>query len=522
MTLLEEIAAKLGAMPEAEKKAVIADAVAATADLRWVPNPGPQTDAYFCEADELFYGGSAGGGKSDLLIGLSLTQHHDSLILRRTASDAKDLAKRGRAIAGPGHGFNGTERIIRQDGRQVWFGGCPNEDDKEKFKGRAKDFYGFDEIADFTESQFRFIKNWNRSTLPDQRCRVVCTGNPATRPEGLWINKYWAPWLDPRHPNPAKPGELRWFIRGEDDRDQEVEGPGQYTVGGVVVRARSRTFIQARLDDNPDLKKTDYGAALDSLPAELRASYRDGNFQAALKDEPWQLFPASWVLDAMQRWRPDGWKTFNMTALACDAAGGGADAAEIAFRHGDWFGPIETEKGPQTEDGNFMAGRIVAVRRHDCTVIVDCSGGYGGSYCLRLSDNRIVAIKYKGGNTSFAKTKDRAGLGFLNKRAETYWRLREALDPSQEGGSSIALPPDDELKADLLATHYEVRGNIIRVEPKEDIKKRIGRSPGKGDAVAMCHSEGDAAVRRSLFGGRGGPGLQTQANVGYAHMKKRR
>jgi hypothetical protein len=41
---------------------------------------------------------------------------------------------------------------------------------------------------------------------------------------------------------------------------------------------------------------------------------------------------------------------------------------------------------------------------------------------------------------------------FANKRAEAYWRFREALDPDQEGGSIIALPPDDELKADLCAS----------------------------------------------------------------------
>ena len=39
--------------------------------MAWVPNPGPQTQAFLCEADELFYGGEAGGGKTDLGIGLS-------------------------------------------------------------------------------------------------------------------------------------------------------------------------------------------------------------------------------------------------------------------------------------------------------------------------------------------------------------------------------------------------------------------------------------------------------------------
>ena len=48
----------------------------------WVPNPGPQTDAYFCAADILLYGGQ-GGGKSDLGLGLAFTAHRRSLILRR-------------------------------------------------------------------------------------------------------------------------------------------------------------------------------------------------------------------------------------------------------------------------------------------------------------------------------------------------------------------------------------------------------------------------------------------------------
>jgi hypothetical protein len=66
LTLLEEITQKLGGLSPDDKKAVVADAVAATANMKWVPNPGPQTDAYFCPADVLLYGGQGGGGKSDL------------------------------------------------------------------------------------------------------------------------------------------------------------------------------------------------------------------------------------------------------------------------------------------------------------------------------------------------------------------------------------------------------------------------------------------------------------------------
>jgi hypothetical protein len=50
-------------------------------------------------------------------------------------------------------------------------------------------------------------------------------------PEGFWVVKYWGPWLDKTHPNPAKPGELRWFttVAGE---DREVDGPGPHLIEG--------------------------------------------------------------------------------------------------------------------------------------------------------------------------------------------------------------------------------------------------------------------------------------------------
>lgn len=502
-----------------DQAAVARDAHAGTAALKWAPNPGPQTLAYLCEADELFYGGSAGGGKSDLLIGLALNDHLDSLILRRVNDDAKDLAKRAREIAGSDHGYNGVDKILRMEGRQVRFSGCQHEDDKERFKGRAKDFYGFDEIGDFTKSQYKFITTWNRSTKDGQRCRVVCAGNPPTRPEGLWVLQYWGAWLDPKHSRPAKPGELRWYIRGKDDEDVEVDGRGPHVVAWQPkpVFAKSRTFIPAKLEDNPDLVKTNYAATLDDLPAELRSAYRDGNFQAELKDDHFQLIPTAWIKQAMERWKPDGFTGLAMTAMAVDPAGGGADAAEIAVRYGGWYAPLITIKGPETADGSMMAGRVVGHRRDSCPVIVDSGGGYGGAIAQRLKDNSINAVAFNGANSSTAKTRDRSNIGFFNRRAEIYWRLREELNPDQEGGSVIAFPPDDELKADLAAVHFDLTPRGYKLESKDDIRTRIGRSPGKGDAVAMALSEGNAAIKRSYANGS-----LPKVKVGHPSVKSRR
>src|SRR5262249_17786968 len=137
----------------------------------------------------------------------------------------------------------------------------------------------FDECSDFTESIYRFVVGWNRSVDPGQRCRVIAGSNPPTTAEGLWVVRYWAPWLDPLHPKPALPGELRWFTTGEDGADLEVDGPGPHIIRGEAITARSRTYLPGKPSENPDLTGTGYAAVLAGLPEELRRAYRDGNFQ---------------------------------------------------------------------------------------------------------------------------------------------------------------------------------------------------------------------------------------------------
>ncbi|MBP27860.1 terminase [Methylobacterium sp.] len=516
MALLDDLIGRITGMPADARAQLEKEVMAATAGRFFIPSPGPQTEAYLSQADEVYYGGEAGGGKSALLVGLALEEHTDSLILRRVNDDAKDIAKVAREFVGEAGSYNGQDRILRVNDREVRFGGCQFEEDKERYKGRAKDFYGFDEIGDFTESQYLFITTWNRSAKPGQRCRIMAAGNPPTRPEGLWVLKRWAAWLDPAHPKPARPGELRWYVRTDEGEEIEVEGRGPHRMGLEVLHARSRTFIRARLDDNPFLRETDYRASLDSLPPELRRAYRDGVFTSDLADDAWQLIPTEWVLAAQSRWRPIGNAGLSMTAMAVDPAGGGQDAAEMAARYGGWVSPFVSVKGPETADGNAMAGRVVMMRRNDCPVVVDAGGGYGGAITLRLRDNGIEAAAFNGANASTATTRDAAKVSFANRRAEAFWRLREALDPTQEGGSIVALPPDNELKADLCAIRYENTRTGFKIEAKEDIRARIGRSPGKADVCAMLFDQAEKMVQRAKAQRSAGD-RPTTANMGARH-----
>lgn len=351
----------------------------------------------------------------------------------------------------------------------------------------------FDELVDFTKTQYEFIIAWNRSTDPNQRCRIVATTNPPTRPEGMWVVERWAPWLDPTHPKPAKDGELRWFttIRG---KDTEVDGPGPHDDGeGHMVMAKSRTFIRSRLSDNPDLtQNADYASRLAALPKELREAYMEGRFEAGLKDAPFQAIPTDWIREAQERWIEKPPKGIPMCGIGVDASGGGDDPMVLAIRHDGWYAPMIEIPGkeiPSARAGKFAAGLIISYRRNKAVVVVDMGGGYGGSVYEQLKENEIEVLSHKGSEGSVQRTLD-GQIKFHNKRTQVIWRFREALDPSQPGGSPIFLPPDPMLLADLAAPTFWVQSGVLHVEPKEDVCDRLQRSTDRGDAVVMAWSAG--------------------------------
>jgi len=458
----------------------------ATGDGGWKPLPGPQTSALDNPADILFYGGAAGGGKTDLVIGAALTRHKRSIIFRREFAQLQAINDRIAEVIGTRDGYNGQlKRWLVPSGRQIELGGCQIAGDEIAYQGRPHDLKAFDEITHFIESQFRFLCGWLRSPDPTQRCRIICTGNPPTDAEGEWVIRYFAPWLDEQHPNPAQPGELRWYttLDGED-----VERPNgdafeyRHKDGTVeIIRPMSRTFIPARVDDNPIYVASGYKTILQAMPEPLRSKMLYGSFAAAQEDNPWQVIPTAWVKAAQARWKerkPQG----DMDTLGLDIARGGADKTVLTPRWGSYFGQQTAMPGKLTPDGPSVAALVAQHRGINAVVCLDAVG-VGSSVADICHIDGIPHAALNGASAS--EETDRSGrLRFVNLRACLWWRMREALDPVH--GSDIALPPDRELLADLCAPRWKLTVRGIQVESKEDIVKRIGRSPDKGDSAVYA------------------------------------
>lgn len=456
----------------------------------WMPQVGPQTWAYESQADILYYGGSAGGGKTDLLLGLCLTEHTHSIIFRREAVQLVGIEERMMQILGSRRGYNSQDGVWRLPGSRVMeLGSVKDVDDWLKYQGRPHDLKCFDEIPHFLESQFRTLIGWKRTSSPSQRVRVVCAGNPPTSSEGEWVIRFWGPWLDPMHPRPAKPGELRWYISNDKGEDEEVPDGTPRLVNGEMVTPLSRTFIPSNVDDNLYLAATGYKATLQGLPEPLRSQLLRGDFQAGRTDPVWQTIPTEWIKAAQARWKPREAKG-RMTCLSIDPARGGIDRTAAARRHDTWFDEIIAVPGTMTKDGPTAAAFTVGLLRDSAPVLVDAIGI--GSSALDFMRGLGLLVHPVVGSEASGLSDKTAKLRFRNKRAEMYWRLREALDPVNP--NPIALPPDQELLGDLAASRWKVvtMGQVaaIQIRDKDEIRAVLGRSPDKGDSVAQTFIEG--------------------------------
>ena len=283
----------------------------------------PQQQAYDSKADILLFGGAAGGGKSSLLIGLAVTSHQRSVIYRREVKQLGPIEEEIIRIRKTRQGFNGQlHRFDLGKNRGIRLGGMQYAGDEVAYQGDPRDLICFDELTQFLESQFRYVTTWNRSSDPEQRCRIICATNPPSSAEGQWVTGYWGPWLDKEHPNPARPGELRWFISAEDGEDVEVESSAPVWQDGDWVVPRSRTFIPSSVDDNPFLMNSGYKADLQALPEPLRSQMLMGEFTAGIQDDPWQVIPTEWVEKAMERWTSEKPSGAKLDCLGVDPARG--------------------------------------------------------------------------------------------------------------------------------------------------------------------------------------------------------
>lgn len=206
------------------------------------------------------------------------------------------------------------------------------------------------------------------------------------------------------------------------------------------------------------------------------------------------LIPYEWVTLANQRWSElvetkgeDFIPNDEPLSLGVDVAGMGRDSSCFVSRYGAFVRKIDLYQSAGKADHMQVAGMVVNEMHKNIAKGARCmidTIGEGAGVFSRLQElgiNGIISCKFSEG------TKDLSDMTgqyvFANMRAYLYWCIRDWLDP--KNGFNAKLPPNDTLLEELTDIHWKFlsSGSII-IEPKDDIKERIGRSPDMADALA--------------------------------------
>ena len=494
---------------------------------RVAPQEGPQTAAFLSEADVVGYGGAAGGGKSALICLLCLLEHQRSVVFRYDKSQLGALVDDLVHFAGTDAGLNRQWGIFRLgDGRVIEFGGIGAPGEELKWQGRPHDLLAIDEATQVQRRKFEWLKTWNRTTKRGQRTRILLTFNPPGSPGdesgdgGRWVIDYFAPWLDERHPNPAEPGEIRYFVRNEEGDEVEVSDrtPYTYTLGGkeITVLPEGRTFIPAQVFDNAFLMHDQqYLSRLSSLEEPYRSMMMLGDFRRGIVDASNQVIPAAWVDEAMERHKRvigngDAYDPGFMSALGIDVARGGRDETVFAPRHGFVWPEITRKPGVETKTGREVGQPALDMVENGAAIAID-SNGVGASPYDWLDERwpNVLAVVAQGKPLDLQAYEK--GHKLLNLRAALWRLMRKVLDPDNQ--LKPMLPPDKRLRSELIAPRQKIRGGILRIEDKDDIIQRLGYSTDGADAVIQTLRNVRSTVNsEKLMPGKGFKRMKSKAS----------
>lgn len=203
-----------------------------------------------------------------------------------------------------------------------------------------------------------------------------------------------------------------------------------------------------------------------------------GEFPAEAEDA---LISMAWIDKAISRWTSE--KPEIEAIYGVDIAEKGIDANVLIERRGSWIAPMKRWKGINV----IASGDVVthSVESKLSSIFVDGNGFGAGvaPYLVKSGYKNAMGIKTQERPTlkRVKGIEDNEKIEFARLRDQLFWSMREWLKTDE-----AAIPPDENLKQELLALRYEqdVNGNI-KITAKSELKKVLGRSPDSADALAL-------------------------------------
>jgi phage terminase large subunit len=387
---------------------------------------------------KVLYGGARGGGKSYLGCrrAIELAEEHPGIrgyLCRAEAVTFKrttlvTLLDKVEVLSRPGWSIRTSDQyLLHANGSRLDYGGLASNEDRDKLKSMELTFGFVDEASDVDPASARMLEGSCRRQPAFAELSFVLY---ASNPEPCWLQSDFI--------DDVKPG---------------------------------RAYVPALPADNPYLDPL-YVEHLRETYAELPEmldAYVNGSWGAIGSSD--KVFPAALVAAAMKRECEPG----TPVQWGVDVARFGDDHTVVYERRGlatprlveEW-----TKQDTRTTSDKLIALYGAADPKPAAIAIDDIGVGGGVTDNLRAAHLPVRPINVGEAARESGK--------YANKRAELAMHLRSVL----EGGG--CLPQDEQLRSELTACRYYVRSGHIALEGKDELKKRLGRSPDHADAVILA------------------------------------
>ena len=199
------------------------------------------------------------------------------------------------------------------------------------------------------------------------------------------------------------------------------------------------------------------------------------------------LIPYEWIEIANRNWQElqaSGFIPSKSCKLGVDVAGMGRDNSVLCPRYGNYVAQFEVHQSAGRADHMHVVGMAIPyLKKKGAKAFIDTIGEGAGVYSRLLEEEFTNAFSCKYSEGADGLHDITGEYEFANMRAYLYWALRDWLNP--KNGFGAALPLCDQLMEEATETKWKFLSNgKIIIEAKEDIKKRIKRSPDYMDALA--------------------------------------
>jgi hypothetical protein len=436
--------------------------------------------------DEILFGGSAGGGKTYSLIikalglnNVGITHpEYRALIIRKSYEDLDTILKYQKRIyegtsSPPPAWKEQAKEWVWPNGATVSMGYLASKGDLERYIGNGYDFIGVEEVCDTIPSLewWQLLASRCRSDIPDLVPMICGTTNP--KGKGFaWVQAHWS-------------------VAPEGKSTHQKIRTDAIELGGVAIPAQSKTrrYIQSLVTDNTlwsDSQKQAYIAGLQLMSEQDRNALLYGRWDYAAADDlliaPALVAAAAKIELTRQR------KTTGRRIIGIDPAHQGKDSTAIIHRKLDTLYRLERYNKLDTM-------QLVAKIR---TLYLECETEDGQAPVINIdyamgvgAGDRLMELGIRCNVINFA-SKPYDPEKYINKRAEMYGELARAMQSATE----YRLPPDAALIQQLSAVMIDRDSSgRLKIAPKADIKKAVGRSPDEADAAALTY-----AVHLSIAG----------------------